>query len=462
MKRFFLIVSAMLVAAQAGAATARTVFSIADFGARGDGVTVNTVAIQSAVDAAATNGGTVMVPAGTFVSGAVFLKSNVELHLATNATLIAWTNDAGYPLVATRVAGIEMKWPAALVNVSGQTNVQITGAGVIDGNGSFWWRKFWGEDRRGGMLADYTARGLRWAVDYDCQRVRAVAFYDCQNVAVRGVTIQRSGFWTLTFTYCEKVHVDGVIVRANLGGFGPSSDGIDIDSSRDVLIENCDIDCNDDNICLKAGRDADGLRVNRPTEKVVIRNCLTRGGHGMFTIGSETSGGIRDVEVDGLRALGTTAGVRFKSSGQRGGVVRDIRIRNVTMTGVEDPFEFNLNWYPAYSVPKLPAELAASEIPAHWKILTTPVPPERGLPEFRDIHFRDITVKGADVAIAATAFKEKPFRNFTWSNVVIEARSAGKINHAADWDMSGLQIRTADKLPVKLASSSEMVLPNGN
>lgn len=439
------------------------IFSVTDFGAHGDGQTISTVAVQSAIDAAATNGGVVQVPPGTFLTGAIFLKSNVELRLAEGATLLAVTNDAAYPLLWTRIAGIEMEWPAAVVNVYRQHNVKITGAGVIDGNGSFWWRKFWGDDGRSGMLQDYTRRGLRWAVDYDCQRVRAVAFYDSQDVAVRGVTINRSGFWTLTFTYCERVLVDHVTVRANIGGHGPSSDGIDIDSSRDLLVENCDIDCNDDNICLKAGRDADGLRVNRPTEKVVIRNCVTRGGQGMVTIGSETSGGIRDVEASGLTAVGTKAGVRFKSSGQRGGVVSQIRIHDVQMTNVADPFEFNLDWYPAYSTPRLPTDFPADQIAPHWKILMAAVvPAERGIPEFKDIAFDNITATGATTAISASAFKDKPLRDFTWTNVVIDATTAGKITNAADWKTQQLVIRAADHQPVKLSGVVNVACPRAD
>ena len=436
------------------------IFSVTDFGARGDGLLTNTVAIQKAIDAAAVKGGVVQVPAGTFLTGAIFMKSGVELNLAAGARLRAVTNDTAYPLAKTRIAGIEMEWPSALVNVCGQHDVKVTGEGTIDGNGSYWWHKFWGEDGSGGILQDYSARGLRWAADYDCQRVRALVFYDSTNVVVKGITIARSGFWSLTFTYCDGAHVDGLKVRANIGGHGPSSDGIDIDSSRNMLVENCDIDCNDDDICLKAGRDFDGLRVNRPTEKIVIRNCVIRAGQGMFTIGSETSGGIRDVEVSGLQGIGTTSGIRFKSSGQRGGVVSNICIHDVQMTNVANPFEFNLDWYRAYSMPTLPPDMVADKAPAHWKALLAPVlPAERGVPEFKDVHFSNITVTGAKIAITANAFKTKPLLGFTWTNVVIEAKTAGKINNASDWSMGKLAIRAADQKPLKLSGTNNVTAP---
>ena len=336
-------------------------FNVADFGARPDDPALASPAIQKAIDAAAqAGGGKVVFAKGTYLTGALFLKSNVELHLGEGVVLRAVPDDAAYPDIWSRVAGVEMQWPAAVVNVYGRTNVSVTGQGTLDGNGEYWWRKFWGEDRQGGMLKDYVARGLRWAVDYDCQRVRALLIYDSKDVKVSGITIERSGFWSLTMTYSEHVTVDGVIIRANIGGHGPSSDGIDIDSSREVLVQNCDIDANDDDICLKAGRDADGLRVNRPTENVVIRNCITRAGYGMFTIGSETSGGARNVQVSDMRAIGTKLGIHFKSAKIRGGVIENISIRDVTMENVERPLNFEMNWYPAYSLPTLPAELKDS------------------------------------------------------------------------------------------------------
>jgi polygalacturonase len=425
----------------AGVSTAE--FRVNDFGARTDGEAASTAAIQSAIDAAAAaGGGVVRFGDGTYRSGAVFLKSNVRLHLDAGVTLCAIPDDTLYPERPTRVAGIEMVWPSALINVYQQTNVTISGRGVIDGNGQYWWHKFWGADSRSGMLGDYRARGLRWAVDYDCKRVRAVAVYDSRDVHLRDVTIKRSGFWSLTLTYSEDVTVDGVIIRANVGGYGPSSDGIDIDSSRHILVQNCDIDCNDDNICLKAGRDADGLRVNRPTEHVTIRNCVTRSGHGMLTLGSETSGGIRHVLVDNLKALGTANGVRIKSARVRGGVVEDIRIQNLVMQGVDHPLHFELNWYPAYSYPTLPKGLDPDTVPAHWKVLTQMVePPERGIPEVRNLVISNLTASGAETALYANAYPEKPMRDVHLDQVRILAREAGRIRNAADWTFEDVTLK---------------------
>ena len=426
-------------------------FNVADHGAKGDGKTLCTLAIQKAIDAAADSGGVVTFPKGTFVSGSIFLKSGVELRLDEGVVLQAVPDDAAYPEIWTRIAGIEMLWPAALINVNTQHNVKITGKGMVDGNGEYWWKKF------KTMRLDYEKRGLRWAVDYDCKRVRPIVIYESKDIEVRDITIRRSGFWTLTMTYSEHCVVDGVTIRDNTG---PSSDGIDVDSSRDVLIQNCDVDCNDDNFCLKAGRDADGLRVNRPTENVVIRNCISRRGDGMFTIGSETSGGIRNVEVANIKALGTSTGIRLKSARTRGGVVENIHIHDVQMDQVANPFEFELNWYPAYSYATIPKHLKDSDIPAHWKVLAQRVKPvERGIPEFRDISISNITVRGAQQALQVNGWPEKPIRNVRWESVSIQARSAGIIQHAANWTMTNVVLQTKDGRPIKLINCLNVATP---
>jgi polygalacturonase len=469
MKRLVLIAASFLVFGAAGlplpagnaVATPAGQFSVADFGARADGVTTNTLFIQKAIDtAAAAGGGEVNFSPGTYLSGAIFLKSNVRLRLPDGAVLCAIQDNQLFPERPNRIAGVEMNWPTALVNVYQQTNVAILGKGIIDGNGSYWWRMFWGDDGTGGMLKDYKARGLRWAVDYDCKRVRAVAVFDSKDVTIRDVTIKRPGFWSLAVIYSEHVTVDGVNVLANVGGYGPSTDGVDIDSSRDVLVENCTVDCNDDDICLKAGRDADGLRVNRPTENVIIRNCTTWAGGGMVTIGSETSGGIRNVEISHIKAYGTSNGIRFKSAKTRGGIVENIRIHDITMENVENPLQFELNWYPAYSNAELPSNTDTNQVPAYWLVLTQKVEPAgRGLPEFRNIVISNLTATAANQAIYVNGFADKPIHDVQLHNVKITAQKPGTISHAADWTFTDVVFATPAGRNVRLVDVKNVEPP---
>ena len=195
-----------------------------DYGAKGDGTTLNTTSIQKAIDAAAVVGGTVTLGPGTYLTGSLFLKSGVTLDVPEGATIIGSEKLEDYPMLPTRIAGIEMTWPAALINVRDQQNVTITGKGTIDGDGPIWWKSYWD------LRAIYTPKGLRWASDYDCRRPRLILIQNSSDVQLGGgILLRRSGFWTIQILYSHDIHVDGVIIRNNEGGRGPSTDGIDID-----------------------------------------------------------------------------------------------------------------------------------------------------------------------------------------------------------------------------------------
>jgi polygalacturonase len=338
----------------------------------------------------------------------------------------------------TRVAGIEMPWPSALINVYEQSHVKIGGKGTIDGDGKIWWDKYWKMRRE-----EYEPKGLRWAVDYDCQRPRLIQVYKSTDVDLAGLTLKRPGFWTVHICYSQRVTVDGLVIRNNTDGRGPSTDGVDIDSSSDVLVAHCDIDCNDDAICLKAGRDADGLRVNRPTEKIRIYDNTVRGGAAGVTIGSETSGGIRDIEVKGLTVLSAVpAGILFKSASTRGGTMENINISNVTTVGVATPVSITLNWNPSYSYAKLPE--GVKDMPAYWRVLTEVVPPEKGLPHFRKIRISGLKSTGAQRAFAVSSYADSPLVDFEFKDIEIEAKTAGTIANTQGWKMEGMRIQTAD------------------
>ena len=414
--------------------------------AAGDGVTNSTKAIQNAIDnCAKSGGGVVTLRPGSYVTGALFLRSNVHLRIDKDVTLLGSQDDADYPSIWTRVAGIEMKWPAALINVNDQHNVKLSGGGTIDGRGEKWWNKYWT------LRSDYEPRGLRWASDYDAERVRLMVVWTSSDVSIENLNLKRSGFWTVQVVYSDHVTVDGIKITDNKG---PSTDGVDIDSSSYVLVQNCDIDNNDDDICLKAGRDYDGLRVNRPTEYIVIRNNITRRGGGILSFGSETSGGIRKVVAYQNRGIGTNEGIRFKSAKTRGGFVEDILIRDLRMENVPLPFTFTLNWNPSYSYAVIPKDVR--DVPPHWIALSTPVtPPERGFCEFRNITIENVEIVNARRIFSAVGLPEKPIINVNFANITAQGLDAGVIQYARNWTMRNVKLQTESALKISNAENVE-------
>ena len=446
------------VGARQAPAAAR-IFAARDFGAVADGKTPATAAIQKAIDdASAAGGGVVTFEKGVYLTGALFVKSHVHLRVDEGVTLLGAPDESAYPRMPTRIAGIEMEWPAALINVYEQEDVTVSGAGTIDGNGEWCWNKYWT------MRRDvYEPRGVRWASDYDAERVRLFVAWKSRDVTVRGLHLRRAGFWTVQVVYCERVTVDGVTIRDN---GGPSTDGVDIDSSSRVLVEHCDIDNNDDDICLKAGRDSDGLRVARPCEYVVIRDNTARKGGGIVSFGSECSGGIRHIVAYRNRGIGTSEGIRFKSARVRGGYIDDVLVRDITMENVPTAISFTLNWNPSYSYADLPKDTSNlppnlhGKIPDHWRLLATRVePPERGLTEMHNITLANLEITGARRVFNASGMAGKPLHDVRLENITARGAQAGTIEFASDWSMKNVKVITPTGEAVKLTNCERVDAP---
>jgi len=387
-----------------------------------------TFAIQSVLDKASCCSGEVIIEKGVYLTGALFVKSHTTLFLEKGAVLLGICDEAAYPILPGRVAGIEMDWMSGLLNVQNAMQVYICGEGTIDGQGEFWWKKYWGEDHNSGMRAEYEKRGLRWAVDYDCLRPRNLVVMNSKKVQISGITLCRSGFWNLHLCYSHDVMVKDVVICNNEG---PSTDGIDIDSCKGVLVEGCKISCNDDNICLKSGRDSDGLRVNRPCEDVVIRRNHLLAGEGI-TLGSETSGGIRNIQVENNVMQGTRNGFRIKSARTRGGKIENIAIDGLFMEAVNCAFCFELDWYRAYSNCYIP-KIYSGIIPLHWKKLLEPVG-EEGLPSVQDITICNVHAIHSGSAFHISGLEEHPLGQINFRDIILEVNRLGFVKNI--WKMT--------------------------
>jgi polygalacturonase len=445
-KHWIRLAAVTLFALSADVAGART-YNAGDFGARGDSTTLNTKAIQAAIDAAATDGGTVVLKPGIYLSGSLFVKTGVTLRLDKGVTILGSQKIQDYPVMPTRIAGIEMRWPAALINVYEQKNAAITGEGTIDGDGKVFWDSYWT------LRKAYEPRGLRWASDYDAQRPRLVQVFNSSEVKIGGgLLLRRSGFWTLHICYSTDVTVDGVVIRNNEGGRGPSTDGIDIDSSKRILVQHADIAVNDDALCLKAGRDSDGQRVNRSTEDVVIRDSIVRDGAAGVTFGSETAGGFRNIEAYNITVLDQVpVGILFKSAHTRGGFGENLRLHDFTMKGTPVVLRITMNWNPSYSYAEIPKEI--TDYPPYWKVLATPVPKEKGIAHFHDVRIWNIKATGATTAFEVDGYKEVPLDRFSLENLDIEASKGGHIYDARDWRFTNTRLTVSEPVALEDASS---------
>ncbi|HLX95110.1 MAG TPA: glycoside hydrolase family 28 protein [Verrucomicrobiae bacterium] len=311
-------------------------FAITDFGAKGDGAADCTEAFRKAIDACnQAGGGKVVIPAGVYLTGAIHLKSNVDLDLAPGATIRFNTDPRSYlPVVFTRYEGTEVMNYSPFIYALGQENIAITGRGTIDGQGSraVWYS--WKQIPDPKQLVEMGDRGVplerRIFGESHHLRPNFIEPVRCRNVLIEGVRIIDSPMWVLHPLYCTNVTIVGVTVDTQ----GPNTDGCDPDSCTDVLIRDCHFSDGDDCIAIKSGRDADGRRVNIPSQNLVIQHCVFKDGHGGVTVGSETSGGVENVFAEDCRfdSPNLDIALRLKTGMTRGGFIRDVYIRNCTVT----------------------------------------------------------------------------------------------------------------------------------
>ncbi len=362
-------------------------FNVKDWGAAGNASLLDTQAIQSAIEAAAgAGGGTVFFPAGKYLSGSIFLHSNITLSLEAGAILLGSQDPSDYPVVNGRWEGVDQKTHAPLVAGEGLDNIAVVGRGTIDGQGGAWW-----DLNRQKKLA--------------YPRPRLIGFTGCRNVLVEGITATNSPSWTINPVRCENVNIDKVTIQNPPDS--PNTDGINPDSCRYVRISNCYVSAGDDCVTLKSGTEEDGRANLTPCENITITNCTMARGHGGVVIGSEMSGGVRRVVISNCVFTGTDRGIRLKTRRGRGGVIEDVRVSNIIMEDVLCPLTMNMYYAPgAWGNPSNADK--------------NPHPVGEGTPCFRNIHLSHITARGVKFAAAFLfGLAEMPLQNISLHDVDI-------------------------------------------
>lgn len=426
--------------------------SLIDYGGIPDGVTLNTGAFAKAMDAlAAKGGGTLHVSSGVWYTGPIVFKSNINLHLDKGALILFSSNKDLYPLVNTVFEGLDTRRCQSPISGRNLENIAITGSGSINGSGEAWrplkkskvidskWKSvvqsggvlktkdYWFPSAgalKGDSMSDMNVptgnlTDSQWLEIKDFLRPVMVSFIECKNVLLEGVLFENSPAWNIHPLMCENVIIDKVFVRNP--GYSQNGDGIDLESCVNSIIVNSLFDVGDDAICIKSGKDEDGRRRNRPTENVLIDNCKVFQGHGGFVVGSEMSGGVRNISVTNCQFLGTDVGLRFKSRRGRGGVVENIYIRDINMFDiVTDSFLFDL-YYGGKSASESLED--GDELPVDN---STPVVDET-TPIFRNIYVKNITSRNARRAMLFNGIPEMKISNINVENVTISATFGAEI-----------------------------------
>ena len=442
-------------------------FSITDFGGIGDGYTLNTESFRKAINALSQKGGgTLTVPAGIWFTGPIVLKSGINLHLEKGALILFSTDFDLYPLVNTIFEGLETRRCQSPISGKNLENIAITGEGSINGSGEAWrplkkskvTESYWKEVvKSGGILKDpdywfpsqkslkgelisdmNVPRGnlseAEWLEIKDFLRPVMVSLVECKNVLLQGVLFENSPSWNIHPLMCENVIIDHIFSRNP--GYAQNGDGLDVESCKNVLIVNSMFDVGDDAICIKSGKNKEGRLRARSTENVIIDNCKVFQGHGGFVVGSEMSGGVRNISVRNCQFLGTDVGLRFKSNRGRGGLVENIYISNIYMFNiVTDSFLFDLYYGGKSSSESLEdgdGTIRENDI--------QPVTEET--PSFRNIFVKDIVSRNARRALFFNGLPEMNISNIHVENAFISSHYGAVISES-----DGIQFRNVHIIP---------------
>ncbi len=439
-------VCALLVCAAAAASPqnppdARPFINVLDYGAKRDGSSSSTAAFRAAIQACAKQGGgTVFVPAGKYISGAIELVSNLTFYLDSGAVIRFAANRDEYPLVESRFEGTEMRAPSAMLGGRNLENITISGHGTLQADNAEWRTLMMQPAHRTALtqlldllehkqpIPDATRREAELGLRPDF--IRPV---ESKNILIEGIHILSSPMWVLHILYCENVVIRNVVVESFPGA---NTDGVDIDSSRHVRISDSYFDTGDDAICIKSGKDADGLRVNRITEDVAITNCTIHRGHGAVVLGSETSGGIRNVVASNIVAQGTDRGIRIKSTRGRGGLLENIRFDNWVIEDTPNPAIEVTNYYT-----RAPQEPVSARTPV-----------------FRNIAISNVTINRCKTAVSVEGLPEMPVEGLRLTDIVATSQEGLRAFNTKGLELHNVRINPQSGIPFLIRDSSEVDL----
>lgn len=452
--------------------------NLIDFGAVGGGQVLNTQAFADAIEAVTRmGGGKVVIPAGIWLTGPIILKSNLELYTEPGALIIFSADKDLYPVIETSFEGLDTWRCLSPIYGKDLENVALTGHGVWDGSGEAWrfvkrgkltenqWKNLVAS---GGVvnerqnewypseqfkIAHETANmnvptGLTTKEEYeairDFLRPVMVSIQNSKRVLLDGPTFQNSPAWCIHPLMVEDLTVRNITVRNPW--YSQNGDGIDIESCKNVVVYNSSFDVGDDAICIKSGKDEDGRRRGVPCENLVIRNNIVYHGHGGVTVGSEMSGGVRNMHVSACTFMGTDVGLRFKSTRGRGGVVENIYISDIRMTNIPtQAISFDL-YYGGKSVSEMLAD-GGQDAMAQMEPVTAETP------QFRNIFIRDVTLKGALQAVFLQGLPEMNLENIEISNMLLEADRGITLIDADGVKISDVKLITKDETAVEMYNS---------
>lgn len=441
---------------------------ITDFGAKGDGLFLNTDAINQAIQHVSNKGGgKVIIPEGLWLTGPIVLLDNVNLYTEKNS-LVIFTNDfKAYPIIKTSFEGIETRRCQSPISSRNAKNIAITGHGTFDGSGDSWrpvkkdkltasqWKKLvnsGGKVSPDGKIWYPSVNSYNGAIackefnnpegintDEEWEQIRdwlrpvMINLVKSQKVLLEGVTFKNSPSWCIHPLSCEHITINNVSVYNPW--YSQNGDALDLESCKNALIINSTFDAGDDAICIKSGKDEDGRKRGEPCENVIVKNNTVLHGHGGFVVGSEMSGGVKNIYVTDCTFLGTDVGLRFKSTRGRGGVVENIYINNINMINIpNEPLLFDL-----FYGGKAPDEVTEEDLENATNSAIPPVTVET--PVFKNIHISNINCKGSGRAMFFNGLPEMPIQNVNIENVIITDASEGAVlSHANGVNMKNITI----------------------